>query len=180
MIYSSGSCDDLPEHARPDGYLAPLTATPTEWVTVLGKPVQDRFDWGISSYLVPPAAREHALQEYTLEPGSDRRRGISTFYPEERTVFEEDCETKRSTRVLRTVSFPSRARRTDPGVRPLVPVVLDAIPRNDGSWYSSTMLAVITNWCAPGRTDTELCIDIAALPLRRLPRRALPPAGDPA
>ncbi|MGW1328305.1 hypothetical protein ACWD64_37970 [Streptomyces antibioticus] len=46
MIYSSGSRDDLPEHARPDGYLAPLTATPTEWVTVLGEPVQGGFDWG--------------------------------------------------------------------------------------------------------------------------------------
>ncbi|MFJ9638670.1 hypothetical protein [Streptomyces sp. NPDC101178] len=78
MTYSSGSCDDLPEHAKPGGYLASLTATPTEWVTVLkkGEIVPNRFDWRISSYLTPPAAQAHALQDCTPTEAAIGSAGI--------------------------------------------------------------------------------------------------------
>ncbi|MEU6324629.1 hypothetical protein [Streptomyces sp. NPDC047009] len=168
LIYSSGSCDDLPEHARPDGYLAPLTATPTEWVTVLGTPVHDRFDWGISSHLTRPEARSYALKEYTGTRAMIGSAGISTFYPEMRTVFEEGLRDKDE----RAEFFVQR--RTHHGLAeptleftPSFLWYFDAIPRNDGSWYYLDDAGRDHELVRTRRTDTELRIDIAALPLRR-------------
>lgn len=168
MIYSSGSCDDLPEHARPDGYLAPLTATPTEWVTILGKPVQDRFDWGISSYLVPPAAREHALQEYTWSQAAIGAAGISTFYPEQRTVFEEGLRGEEEHAEF-FVQLRSHHGLAEPTLEftPSFLWYFDAIPRNDGSWYYLDDAGRDHELVRTRRTDTELRVDIAALSLRR-------------
>ncbi|AEY94130.1 hypothetical protein SHJG_8867 [Streptomyces hygroscopicus subsp. jinggangensis 5008] len=168
MIYSSGSCDDLPEYASPDGYLAPLTARPTEWVTVLGRPVQERFDWGVSSYLARPEAREHALQEYTWSQAAIGAAGISTFYPEERTVFEEGLRDEEE-----YAEFFVQ-RRTHHGLAeptleftPSFLWYFDAIPRSDGSWYYLDDAGRDHELVRTRRTDTELRIDVAALPLRR-------------
>lgn len=168
MIYSSGSGDDLPEHARPDGYLAPLIATPTEWVTVLGKPVQDSFDWAISSYLTTPEARAHALQEYTGSQAAIGSAGISTYYPEKRTVFEEGLRDEEE----HAEFFVQR--RTHHGLAeptleftPSFLWYFDAIPRNDGSWYYLDDAGRDHELVRTRRADTELRIEIAALPLRR-------------
>lgn len=165
IIYSSGSCDDLPEYARPDGYLAPLTATPTEWVTVLGEPVQDSFDWGISSYLARPETRARALQEYTWTQAAIGAAGISTFYPEKRTVFEEGLRDEEE----HAEFFVQR--RTHHGLAeptleftPSFLWYFDAIPRNDGSWYYLDDAGRDHELVRPRRTDTELRIDIAPSP----------------
>jgi hypothetical protein len=168
MIYSSGSSDDLPEEAMPDGYLAPLTATPTEWVTVLGRPAQERFDWGISSYLTRPEAREPALQEYTWSQAAIGAAGISTFYPEQHTVFEEGLRDEEE----HAEFFVQR--RTHHGLAeptleftPSFLWYFDAIPRSDGSWYYLDDAGRDHELVRTRRTDTELRIDVAALPLRR-------------
>lgn len=51
LDYSSGSSDDLEPHARPEAYLAELTATPADWVTVIGTSLHDDHGWGIYSCL---------------------------------------------------------------------------------------------------------------------------------
>ncbi|MFJ8941090.1 hypothetical protein ACIRL0_36150 [Streptomyces sp. NPDC102365] len=168
MIYSSGSCDDLPEHARPDGYLAPLSATPTEWVTVLGRPLQDSFDWGISSYLTRPESRAHALQEYTGTQAMIGSAGISTFYPEKRTVFEEGLRDEEEHAEF-FVQLRSHHGLAEPTLEftPSFLWYFDAIPRNDGSWYYLDDAGRDHELVRTRRTETELRIDIAALPLRR-------------
>ncbi|MDQ0784507.1 hypothetical protein QFZ64_000004 [Streptomyces sp. B3I8] len=168
MIYSSGSCDDLPEHAQPDDYLAPLTATPTEWVTVLGKPVQDRFDWGISSYLTRPETRAHTLQQYTWSQAAIGAAGISTFYPEQRTVFEEGLRDEEEDAEF-FIQLRTHHGLAEPTLEftPSFLWYFDAIPRNDGSWYYLDDAGRDHELVRTRRTDTELRIDIAALPLRR-------------
>lgn len=168
MLYSSGSCDDLPEYARPDGYLAPLTATPTEWVTVIGKPVQDSFDWGISSYLTRPETRTHALQEYTWSQAAIGAAGISTFYPEKRTVFGEGLRDEEEHAEF-FVQLRTHHGLAEPTLEftPSFLWYFDAIPRNDGSWYYLDDAGRDHELVRTRRSDTELRIDIAALPLRR-------------
>ncbi|WP_432044303.1 hypothetical protein [Streptomyces cadmiisoli] len=168
MTYSSGSYDDLPNHARPDIYLAPLTATPNEWVTVLGKPIQQRSDWGITSYLTSPEAQAHALQEYTWSQAAIGAAGVSTFYPKGHTVFgeglrDEDEHAEFFVQRRAHLGFAEPTLEFTPSFL----WYFDAIPRNDRSWYYLSEVGREHELVRICRTDTELRVDIAALPLRR-------------
>ncbi|NUK52676.1 hypothetical protein HRW14_20820 [Streptomyces lunaelactis] len=168
MNYSSGSGDDLPAHARPDEYLAALDPAPTDWVTVLGVPLDESHNWAISSYLTWPAGREHALSEYTFNAWSVGSAGISIEYPSRRTVFNEglrDHDEQSEFFVQRRTHHD----RTEPSVEftPSFLWYFDAIPSLDGSWYYLDDAGRDHQLVRIRRTDTELRIDVAALPLRR-------------
>ncbi|MFF8604119.1 hypothetical protein ACF065_34010 [Streptomyces sp. NPDC015232] len=168
MIYTSGSSADLPEQARPDTYLAALTPVPTEWLTVIGEPAHGVYDWGISCYLIRPEEQDHALEEYTGRPAAIGSAGISTFYPEERTVFEEGLRDEEEHAEF-FVQRRSHQGLAEPTMEftPSFLWYFDAIPRNDGSWYYLDDAGRDHELVRIRRTDTELRIDIAALPLRR-------------
>ncbi|WP_042380150.1 hypothetical protein [Streptacidiphilus melanogenes] len=168
LNYSSGSSDGLPDEAKPDSELATLIPTPTEWVTVLGAALAEGLDWGIASYLIPPAARQRALADYSGVFGAGGSAGISITYPEQRAIFEEGLEDSDS----RAEFFVQRRHhhgRAEPTTefRPSFLWYFDAIPRSDGSWYYLDDAGRDHELVRVRRTAGELRIDIASLPLRR-------------
>lgn len=168
MTYSSGSGADLPARARPEAYLAALDPVPTDWVTVIGVSLNYSHDWGISSHLTRPAGQEHALSEYTRSDGAIGSAGITTEYPSRRTVFEDGLQDHDE----QSEFFVHRRTHHDlaePSVEftPSFLWYFDAIPRPDGSLYYLDDAGRDHDLVRLRRTDTELRIDVAALPLRR-------------
>ncbi|WP_245985009.1 hypothetical protein [Streptomyces tateyamensis] len=168
MTYSSGSGADLPAQARPEAYLAALDPVPTDWVTVIGVSLNYSYDWGISSHLTRPAGQEHALSEYTRSDGTIGSAGITTEYPSRRTVFEDGLQDHDE----QSEFFVHRRTHHDlaePSVEftPSFLWYFDAIPRPDGSLYYLDDAGRDHDLVRLRRTDTELRIDVAALPLRR-------------
>ncbi|MFE0606702.1 hypothetical protein ACFW2T_32600 [Streptomyces sp. NPDC058892] len=166
MTYTSGSSADLPERARPDAYLAALTPVPTEWLTVVGEPAHGALDWGISCYLIQPEEQAHALKEPFGSLPAIGSAGISTF--QKRTVFEEGLRDEEEHAEF-FVQRRSHHGLAEPTLEftPSFLWYFDAIPRNDGSWYYLDDAGRDHELVRTRRADSELRVDISALPLRR-------------
>ncbi|WP_435191738.1 hypothetical protein [Streptomyces sp. bgisy126] len=164
LSYSSGSDDGLPEHARPDPYLAEINPTPTEWVTV----VQEAKDGtGIGSYLTSFVGREHALTVFSWTQGGVGHTDVS-YHGDEAVFVDGLTDTS-----ARAEFFVQLRGHRKPEVEPTLEFTpsflwyFDAIPRPDGSWYFLDEAGLDQELVRIRRDDAGVRVEIAALPLRR-------------
>lgn len=166
FTYSSGSGDGLPENARPEPYLAGINPAPVEWVTVLQEPMDGRV-FGIGSYLTTFVGREHALSKFSWTHGSVGHSDISEFGDE--VVFHDGLTDTSE----RAEFFAQVRRHQKPEVEPTIEFThsflwyFAAVPRPDGSWYFLDGAGRDQELVRVHRDDTDLRIEVAALPLRR-------------
>lgn len=166
LTYSSGSGDGLPEHARPDSYLAGIDPVPTEWVTALLEPL-DKQIVGIGSYLTSFVGGEHALSDFSWTHGRVGEVGISHLGDE--VVFHDGLTDTSA----RSEFFVQCRRHQKPEVEPTIEFTpsflwyFAAIPRSDGSWYFLDGAGRDQELIRIHRDDSVLRIEVAALPLRR-------------
>ncbi|WP_380286505.1 hypothetical protein [Kitasatospora purpeofusca] len=167
LTYSSGSGDGLPEDARPELYLAGIDPVPIGWVTVLQEVTNGKRDVGISSYLTSFVGREHALSKFSWIHGGIGKAGVSQFG--DRVVFDDGL----TDTFERAEFFVHRRRHQQPGIEPTIEFAhsflwyFSAVPRPDGSWYHLDDAGRDEELVRISRSDTDLRIEVAALPLRR-------------
>ncbi|MEV5444066.1 hypothetical protein AB0N23_16240 [Streptomyces sp. NPDC052644] len=164
LSYSSGSGDGLPEHARPESYLASINSTPTGWVTVLQEGAEGP---GIGSYLTSFVGREHALATFSWTHGGVGRTDVEHYGDE--AVFNDGL-TDTSARAEFFVQLRGHQK---PEVEPTLEFTpsflwyFDAVPRPDGSWYFFDEAGLDQELVRVHRDDTGVSVEVAALPLRR-------------
>lgn len=165
-MYNTGSGDGLPENARPESYLARIDPTPTEWVTVLQEATDGRV-LGTGSYLTSFVGREHALATFSWTDGRVGQTDLSTFG--EDVVFHDGLTDTSE----RAEFFVQRRRHQQPVVEPTIEFTYSflwyfaAVPRPDGSWYYLDDAGRDQELVRIHRSDTDVRVDVAALPLRR-------------
>ncbi|MFE7514257.1 hypothetical protein ACFU8I_23965 [Streptomyces sp. NPDC057540] len=166
LTYSSGSGDSLPENARPESYLAGIDPAPTGWVTVLQEPADGRYSW-IGSYLTTFVGREHALSKSDWTHGSVGQTEVAHFGDE--AVFGDGMTDTSA----RAEFFVQLRRHQQPDVEPTIEFThsflwyFAAVPRPDSSWYFLDDAGRDQELIRVHRSDTDLRIEVAALPLRR-------------
>ncbi|WP_241197479.1 hypothetical protein [Streptomyces sp. ADI91-18] len=167
MKYNTGTSDGLDKDARPEPYLAGIDSTPTQWVTVLHDTLDGR-DFGIGSYLTTVPGSEHALAQPSWTHGSVGRAGA---YQDATggVIFDDGL----SDAAEHAEFFVHRRRHQPRHVEPTIEFTpsflwyFDAVPRPDGSWYSLDDAGRDQELVRIHRTEADLRIEIAALPLRR-------------
>ncbi|MEU0403301.1 hypothetical protein ABZ318_24330 [Streptomyces sp. NPDC006197] len=166
LKYSSGSGDSLPEDVRPESYLAGIDPAPTGWVTVLQEPVDGRYSW-IGSYLTTFVGREYALSKSDWTHGSVGQTEVAHFGDE--AVFGDGMADTSA----RAEFFVQLRRHQQPDVEPTIEFThsflwyFAAVPRPDSSWYFLDDAGRDQELIRVHRSDTDLRIEVTALPLRR-------------
>ncbi|BAJ29055.1 MULTISPECIES: hypothetical protein [Kitasatospora] len=166
LTYSSGSSDGLPEDARPESYLAGIDPVPTGWVTVLQEPTDGQIFW-IGSYLTSFVGREHALSKTDWTDGRVGQTDVSEYGKE--VVFHDGLTDTSE----RSEFFVQLRRHQQPEVEPTIEFTYSflwyfaAVPRPDGSWYYLDGAGRDQELVRIHRGDTDLRVEVAALPLRR-------------
>ncbi|MEV6808917.1 hypothetical protein [Streptomyces sp. NPDC051129] len=167
ITYKRGSNEGLPEHAKPEAHLAGLNPTPTDWVMVLHEAL-DRRDLALGSYLTTAAGTEYALAEASWTHGA---LGSAGAYEDGygALVFDDGLTDASH----HSEFFVQRRRHQQPHVEPTIEFTpsflwyFEAIPRKDGGWYYLDDAGRDQDLVRVRQTQSDLTIEIAALPLRR-------------
>ncbi|MFD4998693.1 hypothetical protein [Streptomyces buecherae] len=167
LVYRRGSSEELPRDARAEEYLDVLNSTPTDWVTVLHATL-DRRDVGLGSYLTTTAGTEHALADPAWTEGSVGSAGA--WEDGDGTVVFHDGM---ADAYHHAEFFVQRRAHQQPHIEPTIEFTpsflwyFEAVPRSNGGWYYLDDAGRDQELVRIRCTETDLEIDVAALPLRR-------------